>query len=83
MSTFPEPTAVTFDDSSMHVALDDGRSISVPIAWYPKLMHATPEQRADCWLSPCGVHWDALDEDIAVEGMMSERLAQSSARRAA
>ena len=83
MNILPEPVSVDFDDSTMSVALDDGRKITVPLAWYPALLHATPEQRATCWLSPSGVHWDELDEDISVEGMMGVRSAAGEARRAA
>ena len=83
MYTLPEPLSVTFDDCSMSVALDDGRTISVPLAWYPTLLHASPEQRAEVWLSPGGLHWDAIDEDISVEGMLAGRSAQVVTRRAA
>ena len=71
MSFFPEPVDITFDDATMSVALDDGRTITVPLAWYPRLTHATREQLLDFELSPGGVHWDALDEDLAIEGMMA------------
>lgn len=83
MYILPEPVAVTFDDCSMSVALDDGRTITVPLAWYPTLMHATPEQRSAVWLSPGGLHWDGLDEDISVEGMLGSRMAPVDARHAA
>ncbi len=83
MHSFPEPVSVSFDDSAMSVALDDGRTITVPLAWYPALLHASPAERADFWLSPGGVHWDALDEDIAVEGMLGTRRELTEARHAA
>lgn len=63
--------AVRFDDDSMWVNLDDGRVIAVPLAWFPRLMAATPDQRAQFELSPCGIHWDALDEDISISGLLA------------
>ena len=83
MYSFPEPVSVTFDDCAMSVTLDDGRTITVPLTWYPSLLHATAAQRADFWLSPGGVHWDALDEDISVEGMLGARWQAPDVRHAA
>ncbi len=71
MYSLPEPIAVAFTDDTMSVALDDGRTIVVPIAWYPRLSHATPAQRLDFDLSPGGIHWEAIDEDISVQGMLA------------
>jgi hypothetical protein len=62
---------VRFDDDSMWVDLDDGRRISVPLAWFPRLLAATPEQRAQFELSPCGIHWEALDEDVSIDGLLA------------
>ena len=45
--------------------------IAVPLAWFPRLMRATPEQRANVELSPRGLHWQALDEDISVAGLLA------------
>lgn len=61
--------AVRFDDDSMWVDLDDGRRIAVPLAWFPRLLAATPEQRVQFELSPRGIHREALDEDISIEGL--------------
>lgn len=63
--------AVRFDDDSMWVDLDDGRRMAVPLAWFPRLLTASPEQRAQFELSPCGIHWEALDEDISIEGLLA------------
>ena len=63
--------AVRFDEDSMWVELSDGRVIAVPLAWFPRLLRATPEERGRVELSPRGLHWDALDEDISVEGMLA------------
>ncbi|GHC74058.1 hypothetical protein GCM10007320_10830 [Pseudorhodoferax aquiterrae] len=65
------PKAVRFDDDSMWVQLDDGRVIAVPLAWFPRLLAASPEQRAQFELSARGIHWDALDEDISVDGLLA------------
>lgn len=62
---------VRFDGDSMWVHLDDGRVLSVPLAWFPRLLAAAPEQRAQFELSPCGIHWEALDEDISIDGLLA------------
>ncbi len=63
--------SVRFDDDSMWVDLADGRVIAVPLAWFPRLLHATPEQRAQVEFSAQGLHWEALDEDISVAGLLA------------
>ena len=63
--------AVTFDDDSLWVRLDDGRVIAAPLAWFPRLLTATPEQRAQFELSPRGIHWEALDEDVSIDGLLA------------
>ena len=59
-------------DDVLRVDLIDGRTIAVPLAWYPKLLHATPEQRAN-WRT-CGggfgIHWPDIDEDLSTEGFL-------------
>jgi hypothetical protein len=64
--------ALAFDEDTMWVDLDDGRTLGVPLAWFPRLLHAMPEQRRDYRIgySGNGLHWDALDEDISVEGLL-------------
>ena len=64
---------VRFDDSTMWVELTDGRTLGVPLSWFPRLLDATPKQRNDYELSPRGIHWDGLDEDISVEGLIQGR----------
>ena len=63
---------VSFSDDSVSVDLMDGRTITVPLVWYPRLLNATPVQRQQ-W-EPCGggygVHWEAIDEDLSTEGML-------------
>ncbi|WP_230980122.1 DUF2442 domain-containing protein [Oryzicola mucosus] len=67
------PTHVTFAADSFSVELSDGRVLSVPLAWFPRLLHATPEQREKLTLSTRGLHWEDLDEDISVEGLLAGR----------
>ena len=63
--------SVRFDDNSMWVDLSDGRILAVPLAWFPRLLHAAPEQRLKFEISPSGLHWDELDEDISIAGLLS------------
>ena len=67
------PKNVKFDDDSMWVALTDGRTIAVPLAWFSRLLAATPGQRTQVELSSSGLHWEALDEDISVPGLLTGR----------
>ena len=73
MTFSPEPTAVRFDDAQMWVELEDGRTLGIPLVWFPRLLHATPEQRADFFVSPAGIHWEEIDEDISVAGLLAGR----------
>jgi hypothetical protein len=66
-------TAVRFDDVTMWVELSDGRTLGVPLAWFPRLLHATPDQRARVELSRTGLHWEEIDEDISVAGLLAGR----------
>lgn len=63
---------VRIDDDLLSVDLVDGRTISVPLAWCPTLLHATPEQRGDWRISGggFGIHWPALDEDLSTQGLL-------------
>ena len=64
------PVAVRFDDTRFWVEIADGRVLGVPIAWFPRLVAGSPEARLEFELSSRGIHWDGLDEDISVEGML-------------
>jgi hypothetical protein len=68
-------TNVVVTDDTLTVDLSDGRTISVPLAWYPRLAHGTPEERAKWRLIGRGegIHWPQLDEDISVEGLIAGR----------
>ena len=63
--------AVRFDADSLWVDLSDGRIIAVPLAWFPRLLHASEEQRQNVEFSRSGMHWEALDEDISVAGLLA------------
>ena len=56
--------------SAKAVRFDDGRRMAVPLAWFPRLLSATPEQRVQFELSPRGIHWEALDEDTSIDGLL-------------
>ncbi|MDB5690370.1 MAG: hypothetical protein JWL91_2246 [Sphingomonas bacterium] len=79
MTTSPEPTAVRFDEYSFWVDLDDGRTLGIPLAWFPRLLHATPAQRAAVSLSRAGLHWEEIDEDVSVAGLIAGRGDESGA----
>ena len=65
--------SVQFSDDSMTVHLDDGRAISVPLAWYPRLLNGKLPERLNFELigGGEGIHWPELDEDISVEGVLA------------
>lgn len=71
----PAATNVGVTDDTLTVDLSDGRTISVPLAWYPRLAHGTPEERGTWRLIGRGegIHWPQLDEDISVEGLIAGR----------
>lgn len=75
-STEPKPgeavKSVRVDEYDLVVALMDGRVISVPLAWFPRLLHATPEQRSNWRVAGggFGIHWPDIDEDISTAGLL-------------
>ena len=77
MNTSPQPTAVRFDDAQMWVELEDGRTLGVPLVWFPRLLRGSATQRADFFLSPSGIHWEDLNEDISIEGLLAGRRDQT------
>jgi Protein of unknown function (DUF2442) len=66
-------TTVRFDDHTMWVELTDGRTLGVPLAWFPRLLNASPAQREQVELSRVGLHWENLDEDISIAGLLAGR----------
>lgn len=71
MNSSVRPMAVRFDEDALWVDLSDGRTLGVPLAWFPRLLNAAPEMREQVRLSSRGLHWDALDEDISVAGLLA------------
>ncbi len=68
----PFADTVEITEDSLSLNLSDGRSVSVPLSWYPRLVHATTTERAN-WRKighGHGIHWDDIDEDISVEGLL-------------
>lgn len=64
---------VRFTEDELIVSIADGRRISVPLVWYPRLLHATVEQRARWELAGAGygIHWPEIDEDLSTEGLLA------------
>ena len=77
----PKATAVTVTDDTLTVDLDDGRTIAIPIGWYPRLADGTPDERSNAIISGTGygLHWPDLDEDISVEGLLLGKKSSESA----
>src|SRR6202049_307488 len=78
--------SVTANDEALIVDLADGRTITVPLSWFPRLAHGTPVERANWHLigGGLGIHWPDLDEDISVESLLAGRRSgetQESLRR--
>ena len=73
MSTLAK--TLRFDDAMMWLELADGRQLGVPLTYFPRLLNATPAQREEFIISGggVGIHWDALNEDISVEGLLAGR----------
>jgi hypothetical protein len=71
----PLATGVTVTEDALTVELTNGRTVSVPLAWYPRLLHGTHEERQRWRLigKGEGVHWPDLEEDISVEGLLAGR----------
>lgn len=68
----PRVVKVTVTDDTLSVDMEDGRTVSVPIGWYPRLAHGTPAERANVQISGAGFgfRWPDLDEDLGVEGLL-------------
>ncbi|HDS84692.1 MAG TPA: DUF2442 domain-containing protein [Phycisphaerales bacterium] len=72
LTTEPSAKNVRFDDDSLWVELNDGRVLGVPLAYFPRLLNATLQQRQNCIISGggTGLHWEELDEDICVKSLL-------------
>lgn len=73
--SLPYAVDVKVDQNTLTVELSDGRSIAVPVSWFPRLSHATEAERSNWQLigTGQGIHWPDLDEDISVEGLLAGR----------
>src|SRR5689334_20559094 len=80
MSSFTDTSVVTaisisVSDESLTAHLSDGRTISAPLVWFPRLVHGTAAERSDWRLigNGSGIHWNQLDEDVSVENLLAGR----------
>ncbi len=78
----PDAMTIEVTEDTLTAELSDGRTISVPISWYPRLVHATPEERNNWELigTGQGIHWPDLDEDLSIEGFLAGRKSGESQR---
>lgn len=69
----PNIHCVQVTEDTLTVDLDDGRTLSVPLAWYPRLQHATSQEKANWRLigGGQGIHWESIDEDISIQGIIA------------
>ena len=76
---------VHFSEDTFSVDLVDGRTITAPLAWYPRLLHATVEQRANWRIAGggYGIHWPDIDEDLSTQGLLRGAPAPKASRSAA
>jgi hypothetical protein len=65
-----EATSVDVTDDTLTVELEDGRTIAVPLVWYPRLVHGTARERKNVEIGAFGLHWPDLDEDISIRGLL-------------
>jgi len=78
----PDALTVNVSKDALTVELDDGRTLTAPLGWYPRLSHASPEERQHWRLigSGSGINWPDLDEDISIEGLLLGRPSGESQR---
>lgn len=71
----PNAEGVAVIEDTLSVDLSDGRTIAVPLAWFPRLLHASPDERQNWMLigKGQGIHWKDIDEDVSVEGLLAGR----------
>ena len=79
--TLPRVVSVMVTDDTLSVDLEDGRTIAVPIGWYPRLAHGTSAEHVNVQISAAGygLHWPEIDEDIGVEGLLLGKKSTESA----
>ena len=80
----PRAIQVTVTDDDLSVELADGRRVIVPLAWFPRLLHASAEQKKNWHLlgDGEGIHWPDIDEDLSVAGLLRGAAAPGSSKRA-
>jgi len=71
MTSFAIAKNVRFDEDTMWVDLSDGRILGVPIAWFPRLLHAQKADLENVRISRRGLHWDTIDEDLSIAGLLT------------
>lgn len=81
MNSSVRAKSIRFDEDSFWVELSDGRTLSVPLAWFPRLLGASPEQREAVEISLRGLHWEELDEDISIAGLLAGRGDRTRSRK--
>ena len=83
-SVDPRAVRVSVGEDELTVDLADGRRVSVPLVWFPRLLHADPAQRENWRLlgDGQGINWPDLDEDLSVEGLLRGAAAPGASRRA-
>lgn len=69
--TYPEIETISFGEKAFTIAFHDGRILSVPYTWFPRLLLATPSEREQCSITGGSLSWDALDEDISSEALLA------------
>ena len=76
----PEVLDVEVSEHTLRVELSDGRTLSVPSGWYPRLLHATEQERGNWTLidEGRGIHWQDLDEDVSLEGLLAGRTSREN-----
>jgi len=76
----PNAESVTITEDTLSVDLSDGRTISVPLSWYPRLPHASQKERRSWRLigKGQGIHWEGVDEDVSVEGLLAGKSSSES-----
>ena len=80
MSSSVRASSVRFDQDSMWIELSDGRTLGVPLAWFPRLLHGSTSEREQVTISSRGLHWESLDEDISIDGLLAGRGDQTRLR---
>ena len=71
-----KPRAVEFTASELVVTLADGRKITTPLGWYPRLQRASAAERSNYEIMPMGIHWPLIDEDLSIAGMLKGQRAR-------